>query len=107
LDRFDYELGVLAGVPAAAVLIASFFNVLQGSLQVIGAGTVISIILSAFRFRSERAENQRRIRNERILRLMPSVYNPLWKWATTSKREMAKYASDDLYNALQGPRLGR
>jgi hypothetical protein len=103
LDRFDYELGLAAGLSAVVVGFAAFFNILQSSLQIIGVGTAISLGLGAVRLRSERRENQRRIRNERILRLMPTVYNPLWKWAKTNKREMAKYDPDELYNPVQGP----
>ena len=103
MERYDYGLSLVAGVGAFLVVLASFYNLLQSSIQIIGLGTAFSIGLAAFRFRSDRNENRRRIRNERILRSMPTVYNPLWKWATTTKREMRKLIPDELYSPLQGP----
>ncbi len=104
MESTDIGLSLGGAIVAGTALAGAFI----GSIQLIGIGTTLSILIAVgstvYRFRYEREADRRKQTNEMILRLKPTVYAPLMKWTHATMKSMSTMAAneDPFIGLIQG-----
>lgn len=95
MESTDIGLSLGGAVVAGTALAGAFL----GSIQLIGIGATLSILITVsstvYRFRYERREDKRKQTNEMILRLKPTIYAPLMKWTHNTMKHMSNMAATE------------
>lgn len=101
LDSVDAVVGVGAGSLAIILIVGMFTNLLQNTLQLVGVGAAINLIITAIKIVwYDRRENKKRVVRESIQRLQPKIYDPLLRWATRSMKALHEQIPDEIYNRV-------
>ncbi len=79
------------------------YGIVISAIQVIGAGTAIAVLSGLARFWYDRKEDKRRKVRERIQQLLPEVYDPIFRWAATTKKSLDERKLDDEVRGFSGP----
>ncbi len=64
------------------------FGIITNVVQLVGIGAMVSIVFSLSKLLYDRRDDRRKKRDEEIQRLLPSIYQPLYSWATKMKQSL-------------------
>lgn len=91
---------------AITVLAAALFDALTRGFQVIhiiGIGTTIGLAMSAYSILNQRKEGKWHRTDQLIMRLKPTVYDPLLQWAAKSAASIDALPSYEIWNSVSSP----
>ncbi len=100
LTRGPDALAIAGSLASVGVVV---YGIFIGAIQIIGLGTAIAVVAGLARFWYDRDQDIRKRRIERVDRLLPVVYDPLFEWAVERSRWLSNHPIEDDYVYPRGP----